>query len=143
MKRFLLEIDGAGEPTVQRMVDATAMQAGTDVPVDLIFGNGLADPAAVAARHANLVRWQAEFDQAHFSGPFKVWELSEQDMAYIASVQERYKLKLGKDIMRDGLFEGKHADLNAARNNGVYNLNNTDLSGYDSALKQEVERRLA
>ena len=138
--RFLLEITDKSE-TITRLADAVVA---ADAPFDPIFGNAPdADPALVAERHANLQRWQAEFDQAHFSGPFKVWELSELDMAYIASVQERYKLKTGRDIMRDGLFEGKHADLNAARNHGEHVRNNVDLTAYSSALKDEVERRLA
>ena len=147
--RFIIEISDKSE-SITRVADAAVQSVGTSAhdPIfgnthDPIFGNTTdADPAAVAARHANLQRWQSEFDQATFAGPFKVWELTETDMAYIASVQERYKLKTGRDIMRDGLFEGKHADLNAARNHGEHVRNNVDLSGYTSALKDEVERRL-
>ena len=140
--RFLLEITDKSE-SITRLTDAVI-----DVPAETVAGLHVLlgsdpDPAAVAARHENLLRWQQEFDAATFSGPFKVWELTEADMAYIASVQERYKLKTGRDIMRDGLFEGKHADLNAARNHGEHVRNNVDLTAYSSALKDEVERRLA
>jgi hypothetical protein len=141
--RFLLEITDKSE-SITRLADAQILGSSADVPIDPIFGHlYAADPALVAERHANLQRWQSEFDAATFSGPFKVWELTETDMAYIASVQERYKLQTGRDIMRDGLFEGKHADLNAARNHGEHVLNNVDLTAYSSALKDEVERRLA
>jgi hypothetical protein len=100
--------------------------------------------ARLAARDAALADWQRNFDEEHFDGPFKVWELTDEDMVYLATQQQAWANKFnGQDIMRAGLIEGKNVDLNRARNNGEYKKNNTDLGGYSSALKAEVERRLA
>jgi hypothetical protein len=97
----------------------------------------------LARRNEGLAAWQRTFDEATFDGPFKVWELTVADMVYIDSVADAYKLKTGRDIMRDGLFAGKNIDLNNVRKNGSAMRGTVDLAAYSSPLKAEVEKRMA
>lgn len=115
--------------------------------VDLLIGGPRAredaDPVAVAQRLANLQRWAAEFDDVSWPGLFGVWNLTEADKVYLDSVADAYKLRTGKDLMRDGIIGGKNVHLNQVRNTGVALRGTVDLSTYSSPIKDEVERRMA
>lgn len=108
-----------------------------------------ADPAAVKQRSENLDAVAAQFDEAYFEGMFPVERLTEQDMVYIAQKRYDYFQKYHKDLLRDGLIKGKNLHLNQIVHNGdgisknQDRLGALDMGSYNSALKREIDRRLA
>jgi hypothetical protein len=108
--------------------------------ISLIMGDHHA--VATPERDANLAKVDEGYANAYWGGLFDVGALTLPDKAYLARMSSVYKLKTGKDIMRDGIIRGGELDIRQARHEGEAWRNNYRDSEVTPVLRAVVERKL-